>query len=154
MTADKIKQRDSYYIDLAHAIKSGSKCFRARYGALIVAADGKRIIATGFNGKPAGSTNDDICYREGLPPNSPKANCCLHAEANALLFSSSVDRLGGTMYVSGRPCSDCALLIMNSGIARLVYDDRDTESGHPGWSGDDVWKKYGTKLDVVRFSER
>lgn len=139
-------KHDRYYVNLAFEIAKGSKCRRATYGSLIVAADGKRIVATGYNGKPAGCVNDNVCYREGLAPNSGvKANCCLHSEVNALMFSDPLARQGGTMYVSGRPCRDCALVIMQSGIARLVYYDGASPQGHLGDSDDEFWKQYSPR---------
>ena len=102
--------KDRYYLTLARSVALGSKCSRARYGTVIVHRDG-HIISTGYNGKPAGSTNDHICYREGLPDNAAKPNCCLHSEANALLFAGVVQTTGATVYVSGVPCTDCILLM-------------------------------------------
>lgn len=126
-----INHKDSYFMRIALDIANGSKCVRAQYGSVIVSKDG-RIISTGYNGKPRGSSNDHICYRVGLEDNAAKPNCCLHSEANALLFSSPLDRSGGTIYVSGRPCTDCLLLILQSGLSRLVYLDEDNPNGHKG----------------------
>lgn len=139
-------------MNLAFQIASGSKCHRAQFGSLIVAADGKRIVATGYNGKVAGSICDHLCFREGLPPNAPKPLCCMHSEINALLFSNPLDRQGGTIYVSGRPCQDCGLAIAQSGIRRLVYWDGETTHGHPGWSGEDYWSKYGIDIERIPYT--
>lgn len=78
-----ITNKDAYFMNIALKVADGSKCIRAKYGSVIVSKDG-RIISTGYNGKPRGSKNDHICYRNGLPDNSPKPNCCLHSEANAI----------------------------------------------------------------------
>ncbi len=147
-----ILKADRYYMNLAFAIAKGSKCVRAYYGSLIVAADGRRIIATAVNGKPAHSLCDHLCFREGLPPNAAKVNCCIHSEVNCLLFSNSLDRLGGTMYVSGVPCCDCLLVIMNAGLARLVYFAGTTDSGHKGNSDDDFWQRYGVPIERVPYT--
>lgn len=146
-----IRKRDKYYMNIAQSVASGSKCQRARFGSVIVSKD-DRIVASGFNGKPRESCNDGVCYREGLPPNAPKNNCCLHSEENALLFSAPWERAGGTMYVTGQPCADCSLLIMQSGIRRLVY--LVVEDGtHPGWTGENVFEQYGSKIEVVPYQE-
>lgn len=138
-------------MDLAFQVSKGSKCVRAQYGTIIVTKRGG-ISSTGYNGKPTRSTNDAICYREGLPPNAPKENCCIHSEWNAIMFSDPEERQGGTMYVSGIPCNDCALLIMQSGIARLVYFDGASVTGHRGCSNDGYWDKYGSKVVRVAFT--
>lgn len=146
-----IQKKDRYYMDLVMQVREGSKCLRAKYGTLIVSFFG-HVVSTGYNGKPAGSCNDHICYREGLPPNAPKENCCIHSEANAIMFSSPVERRDGTMYVSGIPCKDCALLILQSGVKRLVYFDGAAASGHKGSSDPELWKKYGAKIEIVPFT--
>lgn len=141
-----------YYMRMAFEASKGSKCKRANYGTVIVSKDG-RLVSTGYNGKPRGSTNDNVCYREGLPPNSPKENCCIHSEANAIMFSDPVSRIGGTMYVSGVPCNDCALLILQSGIVRLVYYTGPQLSGHKGSSDETFWTKYGSTIERVEVNE-
>lgn len=138
-------------MELAFHIASASKCLRAKYGAIIVSKDG-RIVSTGRNGKPRSSINDDVCYRVGLEDNAAKPNCCLHSESNALMFCSPEERDGATMYVSGIPCTDCALLIAQSGIARLVYYTGEQSSGHRGNFDLEFYKKYGMKFEVVPFS--
>lgn len=148
----RVTKADKYYMKLAHAVSRGSKCVRANYGTVIVSKDG-RIVSTGYNGKPRGSTNDHVCYREGLPPNAPKENCCIHSEANAIMFSDPVERQEATMYVSGIPCNDCALLILQSGISRLVYYTGPQSSGHRGSSDDSFWEKYGSNIERVDFTQ-
>jgi deoxycytidylate deaminase len=138
-------------MDLAFQAATGSKCVRAQYGSVIVSSRGTTVV-TAYNGKPAGSCNDGTCYREGLPPNAPKENCCLHSEDNAIMFSSPADRQGGTLYVSGIPCNDCGLKIMQCGVARLVFFDGATATGHRGCSNDDYWEKYGSKIERVAFT--
>ncbi len=135
----RITDRDRYFMKMALHTATASKCVRAQYGTVIVTNDG-RVASTGFNGKPRGSRNDDVCYREGLPPSAPKENCCLHSEANAIMFSSPEERRGATIYVSGVPCRDCSLLIMQSGVTRLVYLDAGM---HVDPTMDEFWEKYG-----------
>lgn len=147
-----LKKHDKHYMEIAFLLATASKCKRAQYGSLIVASDGKRIIATGRNGKPAGSICDHLCFREGLAPNAPKDNCCLHSEVNTLLFSDPLDRKGGTLYVSGVPCNDCALVILQAGLARLVFWAGPTPHGHLGSSNDEFWNRYGGVLERVAYT--
>lgn len=143
---------DAYFMNIALDVAKGSKCIRAKYGSVIVSRDG-RIISTGYNGKPRGSVNDNECYRVGLEDNASKPNCCLHSEANAILFSSPEERAGGTIYVSGRPCTDCLLLIFQSGLSKLVYLDENNATGHSGNINKTFICQYGfdDKIDVVAF---
>ena len=157
---DATRKFDRYYIKMAETVSTASKCGRAKYGSVIVSSD-SRVISTGYNGKPKNSCNDCICYRENITPNTPastiikhyKNNCCLHSETNALLFSNPVDRQRGTIYVSGVPCNDCALLIMQSGLARIVYQDVTTPEGHRGSSDEEFWKKYNVPIEVSKYVE-
>ena len=151
MYVPAITKKDRDYMRLAIEVADMSKCVRAKYGTVIVSEEGL-VVTTAFNGKPRGACNDGVCYREGLLPNSTdKPNCCIHSEVNALMFSSVAARRGGTMYVSGIPCKDCALLIMQSGVKRLVY--LDNESGHRGNSDDEFWRSYGVPIERVSIKE-
>lgn len=141
--------KDQYFMSFALAAAKASKCPKAQYGAVIVDRNG-RIVATGYNGKPQGSLNDDECYRLNVIPNSEKSPCCIHAEANALMYCDRDKAEGGTMYVNGVPCQMCALAIMQSGIKRLVYLDAPVATGHKGDSTDEFWNRYG--LDIERVA--
>lgn len=144
---------DQYFLTLAAQVAEASKCKRAKYGSVLVSKDG-RVISTGYNGKPRGSVNDNICYREGLADNSRALpNCCIHSEANCLLFSDPVVRQDGTLYVSGYPCTDCLLLIMQSGIKRLVFWAKASASGHKGNFSWDFLNRYGfgSKIEIAGY---
>lgn len=142
---------DRIYMKMAVELSIASKCKRAKYGSIIVSEDG-RHIGIGWNGKPIGSKCDNVCFREGLPPNSPKENCCIHAEVNAIINSGVDVCRRGTMYVTGTPCNDCALVIMQSGIRRLVYLVDPNPWNHTGSSNDDFWEKYGVAIERVSLS--
>lgn len=137
-------------MNIAFEVAKASKCLRAKYGSVLVSSDG-RIISSGYNGKPRGSLNDSICYRSGLPDNFPRPNCCLHSEVNCIMFSNPLDRIGGTLYVSGIPCTDCALVIAQSGISRVVYYNNLEESGHKGNFDQSFADEYGMKVKFEEF---
>lgn len=143
------------WMKVALSMAQLSKCSRAQYASLILDTKG-REVASGRNGKPAGSTCDEICYREGLPPNAPKAKCCLHSEQNALIFASYPEIQGGTFYVTGMPCEDCALLIAQSGVNTLVCVE--DPRGYPGL---EVLERYGfitpaidPKIRVIKLTRQ
>ncbi len=124
---------DEYFLDLATAISSRATCSRRKHGAVIV--QGRRIVASGYNGGPSGYPHclDGACPRatSAAPQGHDYERCiAIHAEANALLFSSPEERDGASLYCTGAPCFGCAKLIANSGVAEVVaaggrYDEWD-----------------------------
>jgi deoxycytidylate deaminase len=91
----------------------------------------KRIVATGYNGAPAGRPGcltHGACSRgqksyEEQPSLAGDYSDCIavHAEANALLYADRDRCEGATIYITGEPCSWCDKLIQGAGIARIVY---------------------------------
>ena len=115
---------DDAWMDVAFAVSSRSSCTRMRVGAVIVDPH-NRIIATGYNGAPAGLRLKcaDACERARKTDQlSPCYDDCIsiHAEANALMFCDRRDREGGTIYVTTSMCYTCAKLVANSGLSRVV----------------------------------
>lgn len=115
----RLLQFDRSYMDMAHVWAGNSRAVRLKVGALIV-KDG-RIISDGFNGTPSGF--DNVCEYELCGKLVTKREV-LHAEANAItkVAKSTMSCDGATLYVTDSPCFDCAKLIIQSGIARVVYD--------------------------------
>ena len=108
---------DSSYMDMAAVWARNSYCKRRQVGALIV--KDRMIISDGYNGTPSGFEN--ICEDE----NGVTKPYVLHAEANAItkVAKSGNSSLGATLYVTDSPCMECAKLIIQSGITRVVYRD-------------------------------
>lgn len=112
----KDKKFDKSYLEMAHVWAKNSYCERRKVGALLV--KNRMIISDGYNGTPSGFEN--ICEdEEGLT----KAYV-LHAEANAItkVAKSNNSSEGATLYITDSPCIECAKLIIQSGIKRVVYD--------------------------------
>jgi len=95
-----------------------SYCKRRRVGALIV--KDKMIISDGYNGTPAGFEN--ICEDE----NGDTKPYVLHAEANAItkIACSNNNSKNATLYITASPCIECAKLIIQAGIKRVVYSEK------------------------------
>ncbi len=117
MTPEKQLQFDKSYLEMAFVWAKNSYCKRRQVGALIVKE--RMIISDGYNGTPSGFEN--VCEDED---GKTKAYV-LHAEANAItkIAKSSNNSNGATMYVTTAPCIECAKLIIQAGIKRLVYRD-------------------------------
>jgi dCMP deaminase len=114
---------DDYFLDLARATSTRATCSRRKHGAVVVRD--RRIVSTGYNGAPSGYPHceDGACPRadSDAPQGQDYESCiAIHAEANALLFSSPEERQGATLYCTGAPCFGCAKLVANSGIAEVV----------------------------------
>ena len=109
---------DKRYIRMASIWAENSYCTRRQVGALIV--KNQRIISDGYNGTPSGFEN--ICEDE----NNVTKPYVLHAEANAItkIARSNNSSDGATLYVTASPCIECAKLIMQSGIKRVVYSEK------------------------------
>jgi dCMP deaminase len=114
---------DEYYLQLAQATSTRATCSRRHHGAVMV--QGRRIVSTGYNGGPSGFPHCDegACHRarSEAPQGHDYERCiAIHAEANALLFSSPEERDGASLYCTGAPCFGCAKLIANSGVSEVV----------------------------------
>lgn len=109
---------DLRYLRMARIWAENSYCKRRKVGALVVKE--KMIISDGYNGTPSGFEN--VCEDE---TNTTKPYV-LHAEANAItkLARSSNNSEGATLYVTASPCIECAKLIIQAGIKRVIYAEQ------------------------------
>lgn len=114
---DKQDQFDRKYLEMAEIWAKNSYCKRRQVGALIV--KDKMIISDGYNGTPSGFEN--VCEDEDFRTKP----YVLHAEANAItkVAKSNNSSENATLYVTTSPCMECAKLIIQSGIRRVVFDN-------------------------------
>ena len=108
---------DKRYLRMAAIWAENSYCQRRKVGAIIV--KDQMIISDGYNGTPAGFEN--VCEDE----NGLTKPYVLHAEANAItkVARSNNASDGATLYVTASPCVECAKLIIQSGIRRVVFNE-------------------------------
>lgn len=118
ITKDKQHQLDHRYLRMARIWAENSYCQRRQVGALVV--KDQRIISDGYNGTPSGFENQCEDEQGVTHP------YVLHAEANAItkLARSSNNSDGATLYVTASPCIECAKLIIQAGIKRVVYGEK------------------------------
>src|SRR5690554_8090823 len=114
---DKQELLDKRYMRMAYIWSENSYCKRRKVGALIV--KDKMIISDGYNGTPSGFEN--ICEDD----NDKTKPYVLHAEANAItkVARSNNSSDGATLYVTSSPCIECAKLIIQAGIIRVVFSE-------------------------------
>ena len=132
---EKQRQLDIRYMKMARIWAENSYCVRRQVGALIVRD--KMIISDGYNG---------ICEDEA----GKTKPYVLHAEANAItkVAKSNNSSEGATLYVTSSPCIECAKLIIQSGIRRVVYAD----SYHSS-DGIELLERVGIEVVRVELSE-
>jgi len=113
----KEEQFDRRYLQMAQVWAKNSYCVRRQVGALLV--KNRMIISDGYNGTPSGFEN--ICEDE----HGITKSYVLHAEANAItkVAKSNNSSEGATLYITSSPCMECAKLIIQAGIKRVVYKD-------------------------------
>ncbi len=135
MKPEKQYKLDERYLRMAKIWAENSYCERRKVGAIIV--KDKMIISDGFNGTPSGFEN--ICEEDN---NTTKAYV-LHAEANAItkVAKSNNSSYGSTLYVTTSPCMECSKLIIQSGIKRVVFDEK-----YRITDGLDLLERAGIKL--------
>ncbi len=111
---------------VADAVAGRARCVNSSVGAVVVTAD-NRVAATGYNGPPrgfmAGGPCSGWCPRAaGNGTGTADYSACesIHAEVNALLRADATLIQGGTMYVTRVPCVNCARVVANSGVRRIV----------------------------------
>ena len=106
---------DKSYLEMAEVWAQNSYCKRRKVGALLV--KDRTIISDGYNSTPSGFEN--ICEDE----NGVTKPYVLHAEANAItkVAKSGNSSEGATLFVTASPCAECAKLIIQAGIKRVVY---------------------------------
>ncbi|MCI6492264.1 MAG: dCMP deaminase family protein [Bacteroidales bacterium] len=129
---------DKSYLDMAAIWARNSYCKRRQVGAIIV--KDRMIISDGYNGTPSGFEN--ICEDES----GVTKPYVLHAEANAItkVAKSGNSSLGATLYVTASPCMECAKLIIQAGIRRVVYRDE-----YRITDGIDLLRKAGIEVEKV-----
>lgn len=122
---------DATWMAVAEVISRRSHCIRAQVGSVIVSPS-NRIVATGYNGPPAGLDVPDhgdcrtFCGRGKSKLNvdlSPHYDDCVtvHAEVNAIAFCDRTTREDGTLYVTGPICFSCSKIVANCGVRRVVF---------------------------------
>lgn len=150
---------DATWIAVARAIAQRSRCVRRKACSVIVSAD-NRFLSAGYNGPPAGMELegefcDAWCPRgrgDKLTGTNDYSTCLtIHGEPNALMKCSVTERKGGTIYiVEGSPCLDCAKLVSNAGLARVVVTPplpQDVDRVHLAL---DFMRRSG--LEVIEFA--
>lgn len=119
---------DQYFLTITRQVAERSTCLRAKVGAVIVRE--KNILATGYNGSPAGLPHclDEGCliYKSTTPSGEIEENCfrCIHAEINAIAQAAKngAGIRDADIYITHTPCIHCFKVLINTGIKRIFYE--------------------------------
>lgn len=139
----KQENLDRRYVRMALVWAENSYCERRKVGALIV--KDKMIISDGYNGTPSGFEN--VCEDEDYKTKP----YVLHAEANAItkVAKSSNSSDNATLYVTATPCIECAKLIIQAGIVRVVYSEE-----YHSTEGKDLLERAGIEVKFINLKEQ
>lgn len=141
---------DARFMELTRLVGSWSSCYQTgRHVGAIIVRD-KRVMTTGYNGAPSGIESCEEkgeCLRRKLNiPSGTKQEICfaVHAEQNAIIQAAKygINVNGATLYCTHQPCVICAKMIINAGIARVVY-----EEGYPDAFSLRLFREAGTKIE-------
>ncbi|MBT8762693.1 cytidine/deoxycytidylate deaminase family protein [Desulfohalobiaceae bacterium Ax17] len=149
--ADTRLSWDEYYMRIAHLVAERSTCLRRKVGAIAVKE--KRILATGYNGAPAGLAHclDIGCLRERLKiPSGQRHELCrgLHAEQNIIIQAAvhGVSIADATIYCTTQPCLICTKMLINCGITAIYFAE-----GYPDELAQQMLKEAGIKFKLLSF---
>ena len=138
-----------YFMDITRMVAKRSTCLRRSVGAIVV--KDKRILATGYNGAPAGLRHcEEVgCLREnGSIPSGTRHELCrgLHAEQNAIIQAAyhGISISHGTLYCTNKPCVICSKMIINAGIVRIYYAE-----GYDDSLSDEMFEEAG--MEILRL---
>ena len=138
-----------YFMAITRLVARRSTCLRRSVGAILV--KDKRILATGYNGAPAGLRHcEEVgCLRErSSVPSGMRHELCrgLHAEQNVIIQAAyhGIPIKGATLYCTNKPCVICSKMLINAGIEVIYY-----EEGYDDPLSDEMFLEAG--IQVERF---
>lgn len=144
---------DGYLLSIAETIGSSMTCDRARIGAIIVGNDGL-IRSSGYGSAPPGWPTCDQIGHELVSFGNGRQSCfrTVHAEAAAIAAAArrGIAVEGCTMYVNVTPCYDCAKMIAQVGISRVVYGGEYSSARSGGIDTVALMRKYGIQVDLEK----
>ena len=146
---------DSRFMQMAETVASWSSCFQENRHVGAVIVKDKRILATGYNGAPAGIVScaergECLRRKRNIASGTMQEVCyAVHAEQNAIIQAAKlgVSLEGAVMYVTHQPCVICTRMILNSGIKKVIY-----KNGYPDDFALELFKPLDT--NVSNFSAK
>lgn len=146
---------DEYFIEIMKSVSKRATCDRGRASSVFVRD--KQILVTGYVGSPIGLPHcDEVGHqmKKTIHEDGSITDHCVrtvHAEQNAICQAArrGVSLEGSTVYVNMTPCRVCAMLLINSGIKRIVAEKK----YHAGKESEKMFKKTGVSLEYIYKDE-
>ena len=136
-----------YFMTIAEMVAKRSTCLWRHVGSVLV--KDKRILATGYNGAPAGLKHcaEVGCIRQNTSiPSGERHELCrgLHAEQNAIIQAAyhGISIAGSTLYCTNKPCVICSKMLINAGIVKIFY-----ENGYDDPLSDQMLAEAGLEIE-------
>ncbi|HOZ80854.1 MAG TPA: cytidine/deoxycytidylate deaminase family protein [Candidatus Woesebacteria bacterium] len=147
---------DDYFLEVLESISKRSTCDRGRVGCVIV--KDRQILATGYAGAPAGLPHcDDVGHllKKTIHEDGSITEHCVrtvHGEQNAICQAAKegISLKGSTIYTRMTPCRACAMLLINSGVKRIVCEKK----YHTGVESEEMFKKAGIEIEFKSNEEQ
>jgi dCMP deaminase len=139
---------DEYFMGVAELSAQRSKDPNTQVGACIVNPENNHIVSIGYNGLPKGFNDDEFSWENSDDFAEDKLSYIVHAEANAIL-NSNMDLNGSDIYVTMFPCNECAKLLSQSGIKKVIYRDDKFLLKRQGPVSLKIFEKAG--IEVVKY---
>lgn len=143
-----------YFMEITYLVAERSTCIRRKVGA--IAVKDRRILATGYNGAPAGVAHclDVGCLRARLGvPSGQRHEICrgLHAEQNVIVQAAihGVSLAGSEIYCTTQPCLICTKMLINCGVTAIRYVE-----SYPDQLAEDMLRESGVPLEALPFLPR
>lgn len=138
-----------YFMRIAHLVAERSTCLRRRVGA--VAVKERRILATGYNGVPAGVAHcmEVGCLRQQLGiPSGQRHEICrgLHAEQNVIIQAAihGVSLVGAELYCTTQPCLICTKMLINCGMTAIWHSE-----SYPDGLAEAMAREAGVRVELL-----
>ena len=151
---ERMNKWDERFMQMAETVAGWSSCFQENRHVGAVIVKDKRIVATGYNGAPAGiksCAERGECLRrvKNIASGTMQEVCyAVHAEQNAIIQAAKlgIPLDGAVMYVTHQPCVICTRMIINSGIKKVVY-----KNGYPDAFALQLFSE--SNVEIVRYAD-
>ena len=142
---------DEYFLEVMHALAKRATCDRGRTACVIVKDN--QIVVSGYVGSPPGLPHCDevghLMKKVVEEDGSIHEHCMrtIHAEQNAICQAAKrgVSVAGATLYCKLAPCRTCAMLLIASGIKRVVAEYK----YHAGGEAEEMLKQAGISVEYI-----
>lgn len=133
-----------YFMGIAELSAKRSKDPKTKVGCCIVDPKTNHILGIGYNGLPKGFVDKEFDWEEKIQDKNPYV---VHAEANAILNSFNTNLEGAEVFCTMFPCNECAKLLSQKGIKKIIYKDEKYKKKKAGIVAEEIFKKANIEIE-------